>query len=111
MSHRLALTPSRRRQATTADGTTGSGDEQHLPRRPPTLERAVRLGGPVERQLELHPEPELAILDPAEQLAGTRDELVARRDVVEEARAGEKQRPLLAEKLGIDGRGGPARLA
>src|SRR5205814_8675775 len=88
-----------------------SRNEEHLARRLAPLERAVRLRGILERELELHAQLQLALAKPAEQLAGTLLQLLARGDVVDQARAREKERALGVEDLGIDHADGPARLA
>src|SRR5207247_1007631 len=88
-----------------------SRNEQHLARRLAALERAVRLRGVLERELEFHAQLQLALADPAEQLAGALLQLLARGDVVEQARAREEERALGVEDLRIDHADGAARLA
>src|SRR5437773_286964 len=63
-----------------------------------------------EREHVLHPEPELAVPDPSEQLAGARLQLLARRRVLVEGRTREIERAFLAEDLRIERRDGAARL-
>src|SRR5215510_5544591 len=88
-----------------------SRDEQHLAGRLASLERPVGLGGLLERELELGPQLELAVTDPAQELSGPLEQLLAARDVVVEARARDEQRALGVERLQVEGADGPARLS
>src|SRR5262249_18485186 len=90
--------------------TSRSRDEQHLARRLPALERAVSFGGILQRVLQLHPETELAVSDPAEDFAGAALEIVTRGDVMVETGACEVKRALGVEHLRIDLADRPARL-
>src|SRR5205807_7352282 len=56
-------------------------------------------------------EAQLAVADPAEYVARAREQLVARRDVVDEARARQEQRALRVQHLWIERADRAARLA
>src|SRR5262245_12355679 len=88
-----------------------SRNQQHLARRLAPLERAVRVGRVLERELELHPQLQLAITHPAEQVGGPLLQLLAGGDVGVEARTREEQRALGVEDLRIDLTDRAARLA
>src|SRR5687768_4713712 len=57
-------------------------NQQYLARRLPALERAMRLGGILQRKLELGAQLELAGGDPTEEIARALLQLLAGRDVV-----------------------------
>ena len=84
-----------------------SRNEQHFTGGLAALQRAMGLGGVLERELVLGAQLELAVPDPAEQLARAREQLVAGDDVVIEARAREEQRALGVEHLESNGPMGP----
>src|SRR5436309_7866075 len=85
-----------------------SRNQKDLPGRLPSLERLVRLRGVLQRELEFHPQAELAGGDPAEEILRALLQLRARGDVVDESRAREKKRSLLGERLRIEWRHGAA---
>src|SRR5205814_6370261 len=88
-----------------------SRDQENLARRLPPLQGPVGLGGLLERKLELRPEPELAVADPAEHVARAREQFLAGREVAEEARARAAEGALRAEELAVGDADRPARRA
>src|SRR5207244_7692167 len=101
----------RRRRSPTSPTGRGSWHEQDLPRGLAAFQRAMRLGGVLERELELRAQLQLAVADPAEQLARALRQLLARGDVGVEAGPRQVERPLGAEQARIEGADRSARLA
>src|SRR6267142_3620989 len=88
-----------------------SRNEEHLPRRLPSLERPVGFRRVLQRELELRAQLELAVPDPAEKLARALEELGARADVMVQARPRQEELALGVERLRVEVADGAARLA
>src|SRR3989442_733820 len=101
----------RRARAEPGDTEHPSRNEQHLPRRLATLERAVSLGGVLQRVLELRAETKLAVADPAQHFTGAPLKVFTRGDVMVETGTRQVERALGVEDLGIDLPDGAARLS
>src|SRR5205823_1520426 len=67
-------------------------DEKDLARGLPALERAMRLSGLRQRELVLDAQLDLPVLDPAQDFTRPLDQLLARADVVVEARPLQEER-------------------
>src|SRR5262249_41866512 len=89
----------------------GAGDEQDFAVGLTGFEVAVGLTGPVEREGDVYAHLKLAVGDPAEEVSGAPEQLVAAGDVVTERGAGQEERASGAEHLGIERRDGSAGLA
>src|SRR5690349_16232053 len=86
-----------------------SDSEQELARRAPRFELGVGLGGLGEWKDGVHAEPQFARLQPREEIGGARHELVARGNVLVEARPREEEGALGTEDRRIERRDGAAR--
>src|SRR5438034_859115 len=94
----------------TTPGDRRLGNQQHLPRGLASFQQPVRLRRLRERELALDAHRQFSALAPAQQLAGPREQLRARRDVVRQRGPGEEQRALLAQHLGVERSHRSARL-
>ena len=90
-------------------GSNASGHQERLPRRLTRFQRAMSRGGIRQAERAANPHAQRAGANPAKELVGARQQLVARRHVVTERRAGEEERSLAIEDLRIDGRHRAAR--
>src|SRR5438034_1327275 len=95
----------------TTPGDRRLGNQQHLPRGLASFQQPVRLRRLRERELALDAHRQFSALDPAQHLAGPREQLRARRDVVRQRGPGEEQRALLAQHLRVERSPRPAGLA
>src|SRR5258705_3702399 len=84
-------------------------DEQDLAGRLAALQGLVRFPRLSEGELVLDPQLDLAVTDPPEQLLGALEQLLARGDVVVEARPLEEEGAAHVELLEIEGRNRSAR--
>src|SRR2546430_5527119 len=75
----------------TTPGDRRLGNQQHLPRGLASFQQPVRLRRLRERELALDAHRQFSALAPAQQLAGPREQLRARRDVVRQRGPGEEQ--------------------
>src|SRR3989440_12404080 len=87
-----------------------SRNQQHFPRRLPSLEQPVRLRRLRERHFPVDAQLQLAVLDPAEHFSRPRDELGPGEDVVRQRGAREEKRPFLAQHLRVERSHRSARL-
>src|SRR6266513_2853703 len=94
----------------TTPGDRRLGNQQHLPRGLASFQLPVRLRRLRERELALDAHRQFSALAPAQQLAGPREPLRARRDVVRQRGPGEEQRALLAQHLRVERSHRSARL-
>src|SRR3989442_2067947 len=94
----------------TPPGDRRLGNQQHLPRGLASFQQPVRLRRLRERELALDAHRQFSALAPAQQLAGPREQLRARRDVVRQRGPGEEQRALLAQHLRVERSHRSARL-